>query len=154
MFGFPWNVHNLLCFSFSSSPILIYFFHLKKSYCFDKNSPAFNKPNFSHRTSRGKGVAKQTPFSGLGLIPIYWSNVRCRGDEENILLCEKDIWPGGACPQKMAAAVTCSFSHGKKKYLFSRFTCIVFSAWFQMIKVSWLNHFVKEFKYRHKSESS
>ncbi|XP_046947158.1 neurotrypsin [Lynx rufus] len=60
----------------------------------------------------GKGVAKQTPFSGLGLIPIYWSNVRCRGDEENILLCEKDIWQGGVCPQKMAAAVTCSFSHG------------------------------------------
>ncbi|CAK7315773.1 PRSS12 [Vulpes lagopus] len=60
----------------------------------------------------GKGVAKQTPFSGLGLIPIYWSNVRCRGDEENILLCEKDIWQGGACPQKMAAAVTCSFSQG------------------------------------------
>ncbi|XP_032714700.1 neurotrypsin isoform X2 [Lontra canadensis] len=59
-----------------------------------------------------KGIAKQTPFSGLGLIPIYWSNVRCRGDEENILLCEKDIWQGGACPQKMAAAVTCSFSHG------------------------------------------
>uniref|UniRef100_A0A8C7B0H0 Neurotrypsin n=1 Tax=Neovison vison TaxID=452646 RepID=A0A8C7B0H0_NEOVI len=59
-----------------------------------------------------KGVAKQTPFSGLGLIPIYWSNVRCRGDEENILLCEKDIWQGGACPQKMAAAVTCSFSQG------------------------------------------
>ncbi|XP_059025657.1 neurotrypsin isoform X2 [Mustela lutreola] len=59
-----------------------------------------------------KGIAKQTPFSGLGLIPIYWSNVRCRGDEENILLCEKDIWQGGACPQKMAAAVTCSFSQG------------------------------------------
>nr|Q5G267.1 RecName: Full=Neurotrypsin; AltName: Full=Serine protease 12; Flags: Precursor [Macaca mulatta]AAW57542.1 neurotrypsin [Macaca mulatta] len=60
----------------------------------------------------GKGIAKQTPFSGLGLIPIYWSNVRCRGDEENILLCEKDIWQGGVCPQKMAAAVTCSFSRG------------------------------------------
>ncbi|XP_057358578.1 neurotrypsin isoform X4 [Manis pentadactyla] len=60
----------------------------------------------------GKGVAKQTPFSGLGLIPIYWSNVRCRGDEENILLCEKDIWQGRVCPQKMAAAVTCIFSHG------------------------------------------
>ncbi|KAM5233653.1 neurotrypsin isoform 3-T3 [Hipposideros larvatus] len=59
-----------------------------------------------------KGIAKQAPFSGLGLIPIYWSNVRCRGDEENILLCDKDIWQGGACPQKMAAAVTCSFSHG------------------------------------------
>ncbi|XP_069449500.1 neurotrypsin isoform X3 [Ovis canadensis] len=60
----------------------------------------------------GKGVAKQTPFSELGLIPIYWSNVRCRGDEENILLCERDIWQGGACSEKMAAAVLCSFSHG------------------------------------------
>uniref|UniRef100_A0A2K6GL16 Neurotrypsin n=1 Tax=Propithecus coquereli TaxID=379532 RepID=A0A2K6GL16_PROCO len=60
----------------------------------------------------GKGIAKQTPFSGLGLIPIYWSNVHCRGDEENILLCEKDIWQGGVCPRKMVAAVTCSFSHG------------------------------------------
>ncbi|XP_004401660.1 PREDICTED: neurotrypsin [Odobenus rosmarus divergens] len=59
-----------------------------------------------------KGVAKQTPFSGLGLLPIYWSHVRCRGDEENILLCEKDVWQGGACPRKMAAAVTCSFSQG------------------------------------------
>uniref|UniRef100_A0A8C2XTN9 Neurotrypsin n=1 Tax=Capra hircus TaxID=9925 RepID=A0A8C2XTN9_CAPHI len=60
----------------------------------------------------GKGVAKQTPFSELGLIPVYWSNVRCRGDEENIVLCERDIWQGGACSEKMAAAVLCSFSHG------------------------------------------
>ncbi|XP_055290852.1 neurotrypsin isoform X2 [Moschus berezovskii] len=60
----------------------------------------------------GKGVARQTPFSELGLIPVYWSNVRCRGDEENILLCEKDIWQGGACSEKMAAAVLCSFSRG------------------------------------------
>lgn len=110
----------------------------------------FNKPNLDHCVSRRKGIAKQTPFSGLGLIPIYWSNVRCRGDEENILLCEKDIWQGGACPQKMAAAVTCSFSQGKKL----SFTFIVFSARFQMIKLSSLNHFLKEFKYRHKPESS
>nr|XP_051676015.1 neurotrypsin isoform X2 [Oryctolagus cuniculus] len=60
----------------------------------------------------GKGIAKQTSFSVLGLIPIYWSNVRCRGDEENILLCEKDMWQGGPCPHKMAAAVTCSSYHG------------------------------------------
>ncbi|XP_034886224.1 neurotrypsin [Mirounga leonina] len=59
-----------------------------------------------------KGVAKQTPLSGLGLVPIYWSHVRCRGDEENILLCEKDVWQGEACPRKMAAAVMCSFSQG------------------------------------------
>lgn len=116
-----------------------------------KNSPIFDKPNFNHCASRRKGVAKQTPFSGLGLIPIYWSNVRCRGDEENILLCEKDIWQGGACPQKMAAAVTCSFSQGKKV---SSFTFIVFSTGFQMIKLSPLNHFLKEFEYRCKSESS
>ncbi|XP_060102846.1 neurotrypsin [Heteronotia binoei] len=58
-----------------------------------------------------RGTAKQTPFSGLGLIPVYWSDVRCRGDEENILLCEKHIWQGGTCPQNMAAAVVCSFSH-------------------------------------------
>ncbi|XP_027689742.2 neurotrypsin isoform X2 [Chelonia mydas] len=58
-----------------------------------------------------RGTAKHTPFSGLGLIPVYWSDVRCHGDEENILLCEKDIWQGGTCPQKMAAAVMCSFSH-------------------------------------------
>ncbi|KFP46079.1 Neurotrypsin, partial [Cathartes aura] len=61
-----------------------------------------------------KGTAKHIPFSGLGLIPVYWSEVRCRGDEENILLCEKDIWQDGTCPQKMAAAVTCSSSLGKK----------------------------------------
>ncbi|KAG6933879.1 protease, serine 12, partial [Chelydra serpentina] len=59
-----------------------------------------------------RGTAKHTPFSGLGLIPVYWSDVRCHGDEETILLCEKDIWQGGTCPQKMAAAVMCSFSHG------------------------------------------
>ncbi|KAH1170203.1 neurotrypsin [Mauremys mutica] len=58
-----------------------------------------------------RGTATYTPFSGLGLIPVYWSDVRCHGDEENILLCEKDIWQGGTCPQKMAAAVMCSFSH-------------------------------------------
>lgn len=62
-----------------------------------------------------KGTAKHVPFSGPGLIPVYWSEVRCRGDEENILLCEKDIWQDGTCPQKMAAAVTCSSSPGKKK---------------------------------------
>uniref|UniRef100_A0A8C4YK83 Neurotrypsin n=1 Tax=Gopherus evgoodei TaxID=1825980 RepID=A0A8C4YK83_9SAUR len=52
-----------------------------------------------------RGTAMYTPFSGLGLIPVYWSDVRCHGDEETILLCEKDIWQGGTCPQKMAAAV-------------------------------------------------
>ncbi|XP_067153745.1 neurotrypsin isoform X3 [Apteryx mantelli] len=57
-----------------------------------------------------KGTAKHIPFAGLGLIPVYWSEVRCHGDEENILLCEKDIWQDGTCPQKMAAAVTCSSS--------------------------------------------
>ncbi|KFP76227.1 Neurotrypsin, partial [Apaloderma vittatum] len=62
-----------------------------------------------------KGTAKHIPFSGLGPIPVYWSEVRCRGDEENILLCEKDIWQDGTCPQNMAAAVTCSSSLGKKK---------------------------------------
>uniref|UniRef100_A0ABM5GJI9 Neurotrypsin n=2 Tax=Pogona vitticeps TaxID=103695 RepID=A0ABM5GJI9_9SAUR len=57
-----------------------------------------------------RGTAKQTTLPGLGLIPVYWSNVRCHGDEENILLCEKSIWQGGTCSQNMAAAVTCSFS--------------------------------------------
>lgn len=61
-----------------------------------------------------KGIAKHIPFSGLGLIPVYWSEVRCRGDEENILFCEKDIWQDGTCPQKLAAAVTCSSSLGKE----------------------------------------
>lgn len=65
-----------------------------------------------------KGTAKQVPFSGLGLTPVYWNEVRCRGDEENILLCEKDIWHDGTCPQKMAAAVTCSSSLGKKPLRF------------------------------------
>uniref|UniRef100_A0ACB8E8L6 Neurotrypsin n=1 Tax=Sphaerodactylus townsendi TaxID=933632 RepID=A0ACB8E8L6_9SAUR len=64
-----------------------------------------------HLWIRDKGTAKQTPFSGLGLIPVYWSDVRCHGDEENILLCEKQIWQGGTCPHNMAAAVACSFSH-------------------------------------------
>uniref|UniRef100_A0A7M4EC06 Serine protease 12 n=1 Tax=Crocodylus porosus TaxID=8502 RepID=A0A7M4EC06_CROPO len=57
-----------------------------------------------------RGTAKHMPFAELGLIPVYWSDVRCHGDEENILLCEKDIWHGGTCPQRMAAAVMCSFS--------------------------------------------
>eukprot|EP00075_Anas_platyrhynchos_P023336 XP_027312589.1 neurotrypsin isoform X1 [Anas platyrhynchos] len=57
-----------------------------------------------------KGTAKHIPFSGLGLIPVYWSEVRCRGDEATILSCEKDIWQDGTCPQKVAAAVTCSSS--------------------------------------------
>ncbi|XP_054418110.1 neurotrypsin [Pteronotus mesoamericanus] len=59
-----------------------------------------------------KGVAKHTPFAGLGPIPIYWSNVRCRGDEEHILLCKKDVWQGGPCPQETAAAVRCSAAPG------------------------------------------
>lgn len=62
-----------------------------------------------------KGTSKHIPFSELGLIPVYWSEVRCRGDEENILLCEKDIWQDGICPQNTAAAVTCSSSLGKKQ---------------------------------------
>lgn len=123
MFWFPWNLCNPLCFSFPPTSIFTDFFHIRKSKYFDQKLTKFNEPNFDHCVSRGKGVAKQTPFSGLGLIPIYWSNVRCRGDEENILLCEKDIWQGGVCPQKMAAAVTCSFSQGKKS-LFFYFHCV------------------------------
>lgn len=74
---------------------------------------------YSDYSYREKGTAKHIPFSGLGLIPVFWSEVRCRGDEENILLCEKDTWQDGTCPQKMAAAVTCSSSLGKKKtYVF------------------------------------
>ncbi|XP_020863901.1 neurotrypsin isoform X3 [Phascolarctos cinereus] len=57
-----------------------------------------------------KGTAKQTPMSDLGLIPVHWSSTHCRGDEDNILLCERDtVGPPGTCPQKMAAAVFCSF---------------------------------------------
>ncbi|XP_060134541.1 neurotrypsin [Zootoca vivipara] len=58
-----------------------------------------------------RGTAKHTPFSGPGLIPVYWSDVHCHGDEENILLCEKSVWQDGMCPQNMAAAVACGFSH-------------------------------------------
>ncbi|MEE6522512.1 hypothetical protein FKM82_021088, partial [Ascaphus truei] len=58
-----------------------------------------------------KGTAKKTLLSGLGLIQSFWNDVRCHGNEENILLCEKNIWQDGACPQNMAAAVTCSFTY-------------------------------------------
>ncbi|XP_034298726.1 neurotrypsin isoform X2 [Pantherophis guttatus] len=58
-----------------------------------------------------RGTARHTLFSGSGLIPVHWSNVHCHGNEENIMLCEKTIWQGRMCPQNMAAAVTCSFSH-------------------------------------------
>ncbi|XP_059551547.1 neurotrypsin [Myotis daubentonii] len=57
-----------------------------------------------------KGVAEHTPLSGLGRIPVHWSGVRCRGDEESLPLCARDAWRGGACPG--AAAVRCSVSHG------------------------------------------
>ncbi|XP_068961008.1 neurotrypsin isoform X3 [Petaurus breviceps papuanus] len=57
-----------------------------------------------------KGTAKQTPMSELGLIPIHWSGIHCQGEEDSILLCERDTaGPLGTCPQKMAAAVSCSF---------------------------------------------
>ncbi|XP_053767879.1 neurotrypsin isoform X2 [Desmodus rotundus] len=59
-----------------------------------------------------KGVAKHTPFSGLGPVPVHWGDVRCRGDEENILLCRKDVWRGGPCPPELAAAVRCSLAPG------------------------------------------
>lgn len=51
--------------------------------------------------------------------------MRCRGDEENILLCEKDTWQDGTCPQKMAAAVTCSSSLGKKIHMFFSSPCFI-----------------------------
>lgn len=113
--------------------MLLFFFHIhlygffflevqKLRY---KTLPAFDKSNLAHCTSRGKGIAKQTSFSVLGLIPVYWSNVRCRGDEENILLCEKDIWQGGPCPQKMAAAVTCSSYHGEHTFYYCTFHCVL-----------------------------
>ncbi|XP_070272992.1 neurotrypsin isoform X2 [Myotis yumanensis] len=57
-----------------------------------------------------KGVAEHTPLSGLGRVPVHWSGVRCRGDEESLQLCARDAWRGGACPE--AAAVRCSVSHG------------------------------------------
>ncbi|XP_073459288.1 neurotrypsin [Aquarana catesbeiana] len=56
-----------------------------------------------------KGEAKKIAISGR--IPAIWNDVRCRGDEEHILMCEKNIWLGGACPQEVAAAVTCSSTH-------------------------------------------
>ncbi|XP_036892195.1 neurotrypsin [Sturnira hondurensis] len=66
-----------------------------------------------HQLQPGRrGVAKHSPFPGLGPIPVHWGNVRCRGDEGNLLLCEKDAWRGGPCPPGMAAAVGCSFSPG------------------------------------------
>uniref|UniRef100_A0A8C5RWF5 Serine protease 12 n=1 Tax=Laticauda laticaudata TaxID=8630 RepID=A0A8C5RWF5_LATLA len=58
-----------------------------------------------------RGTARHTLFSGSGLIPVHWSNVHCHGNEENIMLCEKNIWQGRMCSQNMAAAVMCSFSH-------------------------------------------
>ncbi|XP_053317413.1 neurotrypsin [Spea bombifrons] len=58
-----------------------------------------------------KGTATKVPLSGLGITSSLWNDVRCRGNEENILQCEKNIWQGGACPQNTAAAVTCSFTH-------------------------------------------
>ncbi|XP_069486856.1 neurotrypsin [Ambystoma mexicanum] len=58
-----------------------------------------------------KGTAKKIHLSGGGRMPVYWTDVRCQGNEDNILQCEKDIWPGGACPQNTAAAVACSFAH-------------------------------------------
>ncbi|MBZ3875378.1 Neurotrypsin [Sciurus carolinensis] len=59
----------------------------------------------------GKGVARHTPVSGLRHIPIHWRSVHCRGDEESILLCEKEARRGGACPQE-TASVSCFASHG------------------------------------------
>ncbi|XP_068136726.1 neurotrypsin [Hyperolius riggenbachi] len=56
-----------------------------------------------------KGEAKKIAVSGR--VPGIWNDVRCRGNEENILLCEKHIWLGGTCPKDVAAAVTCSSTH-------------------------------------------
>ncbi|KFP43217.1 Neurotrypsin, partial [Chlamydotis macqueenii] len=84
-----------------------------------------------------KGTAKHIPFSGLGLIPVYWSEVRCRGDEENILLCEKDIWQDGTCPQKMAAAVTCLSSLGKEKYICKNLPLHTFPTLYTEHEVTW-----------------
>lgn len=76
--------------------------------------PAFDEPDLDRCISRRKGVAKHTPFSGLGPVPVHWGDVRCRGDEENILLCRKDVWRGGPCPPELAAAVRCSLAPGKR----------------------------------------
>ncbi|KAG8454039.1 hypothetical protein GDO86_000610 [Hymenochirus boettgeri] len=60
-----------------------------------------------------KGVAKKAILSGSNIISAFWNDVRCRGNEENILQCPKDTWRGGTCPQDTAAAVTCSFTHAR-----------------------------------------
>ncbi|KAM4049934.1 neurotrypsin isoform 1-T1 [Anomaloglossus baeobatrachus] len=65
-----------------------------------------------------RGEAKKISLSGV--IPSFWNDVRCRGDEENILLCEKNIWQGGTCPQNVAAAVTCSFTHATDSFIPAR----------------------------------
>lgn len=59
-------------------------------------------------------MATPSPPSGPGPVPVHWGGVRCRGDEDSLLLCEKDAWRGGACPPGAAAAVRCSFSPGEK----------------------------------------
>ncbi|XP_014393776.1 PREDICTED: neurotrypsin, partial [Myotis brandtii] len=55
-----------------------------------------------------KGVAEHTPLSGLGRIPVHWSGVRCRGDEESLQLCARDAWRGGVCPRVSGGGVTVS----------------------------------------------
>ncbi|KAE8630601.1 hypothetical protein XENTR_v10000889 [Xenopus tropicalis] len=60
-----------------------------------------------------KGTAKKIVLSGVGQISAFWTDVQCRGNEENILQCAKDIWRSGACPQDTAAAITCSVIQAK-----------------------------------------
>ncbi|XP_029474408.1 neurotrypsin isoform X2 [Rhinatrema bivittatum] len=58
------------------------------------------------------GTARQAPLSALGLAPAHWGSLRCRGDEGNLLRCEKTLLLGSSCPRNTAAAVSCGKAHG------------------------------------------
>ncbi|MGH0158288.1 UNVERIFIED_CONTAM: hypothetical protein FKN15_071839 [Acipenser sinensis] len=55
-----------------------------------------------------KGRARQTSISRFSLVPIHWNSVHCRGDEEDLLQCERKAWHDGLCSRRDTAAVTCT----------------------------------------------
>ncbi|RXN00328.1 Neurotrypsin [Acipenser ruthenus] len=55
-----------------------------------------------------KGRARQASISRFSLVPVHWNSVHCRGDEEDLLQCERKACHGGLCSRRDTAAVTCT----------------------------------------------
>ncbi|XP_062864779.1 neurotrypsin isoform X1 [Trichomycterus rosablanca] len=71
----------------------------------DRDAAVVCRQEFGHGY---KGRARGSPLSRLALAVVHWRTAGCTGEEEDLLQCPRSAWNGGECPDRQAAAVTCT----------------------------------------------